>query len=113
MPKRSSHKMASKQAQLGKKKRKGKPNVYVPPKRETSSEVAQPLQQESTIAEEVVPDAVPSQQIKTSAPRFTKRERVSTSAMETYSYVWPEVRRIGTITALISVILVVLTILLR
>ncbi len=113
MPKKSSNKMASRQAQLSKKRSRGKPNVYISPEKSASTQPQ--ASKEDSAANEVAVDVALKEraQVPTVAPTPTKREKASASAMETYSYVWPEVKRIGIISGLIFVILAVLTVFLR
>ena len=102
---RKSHRMASKQAQLSKKKRKGTPRVYIPPERTTQATqraaVAEPRPEPQTKVTPLV------------SPRPAGKEKASTSVLAAHSYVWPEVKRIGLVTGLIFIILAVLTFVLR
>ena len=113
MAKKSSNKMASRQAKLNKKKQKGKSNVFKESitsareatvssdstKMETEDEIATPLQSE--VSKKLLPQII------------HKNERLSKSAMVVYSYVGAEVKRIGIIGSIILIVLFGLTFVLR
>ena len=104
MPKKS-RKVASRQAELSRKKRRSKPQQYVIPERPSP----QPQDED-----EAPPRPVVQPQRQTFTPTVTPRsQRAAVSVMATYSYVWTEVKRIGLVTGLILAILAVLTFVLR
>ncbi len=107
MPKKS-HRVASRQAQLSQKKRKGKPQPYIPTQRS-----APEASIEGAVETLPRPEPQPEAQAVASARLATRRERVAASVLGSHSYVWAELRRIGLVTVLISIILGVLTFILR
>ncbi|MBI4282991.1 MAG: hypothetical protein HY663_00815 [Chloroflexi bacterium] len=113
MPKNASHKMAARQAQLSKKKKKGKPNitnVHIPSDKGAS--VSGSVIKSAGSANDDLKSGVSS---RTSAAiqATTKKEKASASAMAAYSYVGPEVRRIAIVTALMLAIIIALTFVLK
>ena len=117
MPKKASHRMASRQAELSKKKKKGKPNI---PNVHIPSVGATPRPQDTQIVENertedsspvAVTTQVPSQTSRHKAT--TKRERIAASSLNVHYYVWPEIKRIGVLTAIMLAILIGLTFVLR
>ena len=139
MPKKS-HRVAAKQAELQHKKRRGRPNVYVPPvgvpstvtkETATQAQIASSAETES-IAPTPRPEGTAQAQIASSAetesiaptPRpegttpqapvaTTARGRAIASSLSSYTYVAKELRRIAIVSGLISAILVGLTFVLR
>ena len=111
MPKKS-RRVAAKQAELGQRKRRA-------PKHPAGVEAQEPTQ--AAYGEDPAVE-VPRAAIATVAParapdlpRVVPQERPATAAAPrtVNPYIWPEIRRIGIITALVLVILAVLTVLLR
>jgi hypothetical protein len=108
------HRVAARQAELSRKKHRGKgrPQVVdsspapVPPATTTTAvkepAVAETVRKETVAASSAQPAAQPA-----------RRSRQRASAAPAHSYLGAELRQIGTIVALIAVILVVLTFVLR
>ena len=114
MPKKS-HRVAAKQAELQHKKRRGRPNVYVPPEgvpstvtKETATQIDSPEETEPIAPTSRLERTMPQARVVTTA-----RGRAIASSLSSYTYLAKELRRIAIITGLISAILVGLTFVLR
>ena len=116
MPKKS-HRVAAKEAELRHKKRRGRPNVYVPPVGVPSTateETATQAQIVSPVETETFAPAPRSERATSRAPvATTARGRAIASSLSSYTYLAKELRRIAMVTGIISAILVGLTFVLR
>jgi hypothetical protein len=110
------HRVAARQAELSRKKHRGKgrPQVVDSSPAPVSPTTTTTAVKEPAVAETVKP--VKKEAIAASAqpaPMPARRARQRASAAPARSYLGAELRQIGTIVALIAVILVVLTFVLR
>ena len=101
MAKKSSNKMASRQARLNQKRRKSIPNVFKGP-----NELNTDNNETDTDIEKSKPVGTLEKQSLTTHAKANpqlihKKERLSNSAMSVYSYVGSEVKRIGIIGGII------------
>ncbi len=116
MPKKS-HRVAAKQAELQHKKRRGRPNVYVPPVGVPSTVTKETATQaqiaSSAETESIAPTPRPEGTTPQAPVATTARGRAIASSLSSYTYVAKELRRIAIVSGLISAILVGLTFVLR
>ena len=116
MPKKS-HRIASKQAQLSQRKRKGRPNIYISPQQAETIDSSYGTAVDASVEDQQneVTDEV-SQTTSVERPQqrgaVAARGRVNTSTNASL-YLNRELTRIGIITAFILLIIGVLTIFLR
>ena len=106
------HRAAARQAQLRRKRRRGKGRVqeFDPGPSEASTAA---FVRGSLVAESEAPES--TQALPPPTPRSVRRSRQQAEAepMPVYGFLGPELRQIGIITSLIASILVVLTFVLR
>ena len=114
MPNKS-RRVASKQAELRERKRRA-------PKHHSGVEASMPVARVETAVPGTTPGATPATPtVETHAPRtpdarrsVIQERRAPVPAARTHNpYIWPEIKRIGIITALVFMILAVLTVVLR
>ncbi|MFH1560644.1 MAG: hypothetical protein ABID84_04465 [Chloroflexota bacterium] len=108
MPKKS-RRVAAKQAELGQRKRRAA-------KHPSGVEAQVPIAQVGAAARVEAPRAAPpprapAPDIPRIVPQESSTHAVAPSTLN--PYIWPEIKRIGTITGLILIILAVLTVVLR
>lgn len=106
------HKAAARQAQLRRKRRRGKGRVqeFDPGPSEATTAAAV---RDALVAEAEAPESTQASPATTPGPIRRSRQRADAEPMSVYGFLGPELRQIGIITSLIAAILVVLTFVLR
>ena len=113
MAKKSSNKIASRQARLNQKRRNSTPNVFKGTNKlnTENDETDRDIEKSNPVGD--LEKQSLTTQAKANPQLIHKKERLSNSAMSVYSYVGSEVKRIGIMGAIILLLLVSLTFVLR